>query len=83
MVIQIKVPRGKKLVEIEASVPKDYTIAFWYEKSLSGMPESEQEHVKEMLEQGFTSGELLYDAKGDGAINRGWWEVIKPEYEFC
>ena len=64
----------EKVVEIEASVPKDYRISYWYTK-ISEMSEGEQEHVRELLEQGFTCGELLYDA--NGGDNRGWWHITK------
>jgi len=63
-----------RTIEIEASVPKDYIISYWYEKDQE-MPESEQEHVKEFLEQGYTSGELLYDENLN--YNRGGWGVVK------
>ena len=57
-----------RTIEIEASVPKDYLIKYWYDKDQE-MPESEQEHVNEMIERGFTSGELVYD------LSRGWWNI--------
>jgi hypothetical protein len=60
------------IIEIEAAVPKDYEIEYWYERDQE-MPISEQNHVKESLEEGFTSGELLYDEKGN--YNRGWWNI--------
>ncbi len=57
-----------RTIEIEASVPKDYLIKYWYDKDQE-MPESEQEHVKEMIERGWTSGELV------DALSRGWWNI--------
>jgi hypothetical protein len=38
------------------------------------MPESEKEHVREMLEQGYVEGEL-----NDSMENRGWWTRIAVE----
>ena len=61
---------AERTIEIQASVPKDYQISYWYEKGQE-MPESEQERVKELLEDGYTSGELY-----DGRSNyRGWWTL--------
>jgi hypothetical protein len=36
------------------------------------MPESEQEHVKEMIIKGYSSGELE-----DANENGGWWNIKK------
>jgi len=60
-----------RTIEIEASVPKYCTISYYYEKDQE-MPESEREHVKEMLEEGYTSGEL-----NDSNENRGWWNLVE------
>lgn len=60
-----------KTIELEAKLPTDFTIEYWYDKPQE-MPESEQEHVKEMLEQGYVEGEL-----NDLNENRGWWRIIK------
>lgn len=62
-----------KTIELEAKIPTDVTISYWYEKSQE-MPESEQEHVIEMLEQGYVEGEL-YDMNE----NRGWWNIISSK----
>lgn len=74
MVLELK--KGEQTVEIDASVPTTYTIAYWYEKDQE-IPEHEEEHIKDLLEQGYTSGELLYDH--DHNYNRGWWRIIGQE----
>lgn len=45
---------------------------FYYDLEL---PESEEEHIEQMIRDGFRCGELNhYDIdKGD---NRGWWEIV-------
>jgi hypothetical protein len=63
-----------KEITIEAAVAADYTISYWYESNME-MPECEQEHVKEMVEEGYTSGQLVYEYK-NGNINTGWWSII-------
>lgn len=65
----MKKKQENRTIEIEAGIPKDYTISYYYEKDQE-MPESEQEHVKDMLEDGYTSGEL-----NDSNENRGWWNL--------
>jgi len=62
---------AERTIEIEA--PVDVTISYWYDKP-QDMPESEQEHVREMLEQGYGEGEL-----NDQNENRGWWKKISQE----
>ena len=57
-------------VKLEAKLPTDFTIAYWYSKP-QVMPESEQQHVIEMLEQGYVEGEL-----NNLDENRGWWRII-------
>jgi len=69
----MKARENEKTIELEAKLPTDFTIAYWYDKTQE-MPESEQEHVKEMLEQGYVEGEL-----NDLNENRGWWRIIKQE----
>jgi hypothetical protein len=64
---------NEKTIEIEANRPTDFVIAYWYDKP-QDMPESEQEHVKEMLEQGYVEGEL-----NDANENRGWWRIVSQQ----
>jgi len=62
--------KRNRTIELEARIPKDYIIEYWYDKS-QDLPESEQEHVIEMLEEGYAEGEL-----NDANENRGWWKKI-------
>jgi len=67
-----------KIVQIiRASVPRDYQISFWYESGRTEMPESEQEHIKELLEEGYTSGQLVYQDGED--TDTGWWDLITKD----
>jgi hypothetical protein len=51
-----------------------HEISYYYDNDQK-MPEIEEEHVKEMINNGFSSGELnFYDHKTDQEI-RGWWEI--------
>jgi len=65
---------SERNIEIEAAIPKDYLIEYWYEKDQE-MPEIEQEHVREMLEQGCTSGQLVH-CNEKGNTNTGWWKIL-------
>ncbi len=52
-----------------------HTIDYWYDKEQE-MPDHEQEHVKEMIEQGFSSGQLI-DVNHETEIeNVGWWKIL-------
>jgi len=70
---RIQINKGEKTIELEAKLPTDFEIAYWYHKPQE-MPESEQEHVIEMLEDGYVEGEL-----NDLNENRGWWHIISQE----
>jgi len=48
-----------------------HNISYWYEYDVE-MPEHEEEHIKEMIIEGYSSGELNIDN-----LNRGWWEIVK------
>jgi len=63
----------ERTIEIEANLPTDFKITYWYDKPQE-MPESEIEHVREMLEQGYVEGEL-----NDLNENRGWWRIISQQ----
>lgn len=65
--------KGERVIKLEAKLPTDFTIAYWYRKPQE-MPESEQEHIIEVLEQGYVEGEL-----NDPDENRGWWRIIHQE----
>lgn len=54
----------------------------WYvdSNSLVELPEWDQEHIAEMIREGYTSGELnvTYRAKNNREYEtRGWWHIIK------
>lgn len=61
------------IIELEARIPHDVKISYWYAKPQE-MPESEREHVIEMLEQGYVEGEL-----NDSNENRGWWKIVSSQ----
>jgi len=56
-----------------------HTVQYWYRKDQE-MPESEQEHVTYMIEQGYLQGELNCLMPDGNTENRGWW-AIRPNYE--
>ena len=49
-----------------------HDIDYWYSEDQE-MPEHEEEHVKEMIIQGFSSGQLI-DTSNDSE-NIGWWKI--------
>ena len=53
---------------IEASIITEFTISYWYDNGQE-LTDSDKSHIKECLEDGFTSGELT---GGEG--HRGWWD---------
>lgn len=50
-----------------------HIINYWYEDEQE-MPDHEQEHVKNMIIKGFSSGQLV--DVGRGAENVGWWKIV-------
>ena len=46
-----------------------HPISYYYRQDQE-MPEHEQEHVKEMIIEGYNQGEL-----NDNNENRGWWRI--------
>ena len=46
-----------------------HTIEYWYEQDQE-MPHHEQEHVQELIIEGFNQGQLV---DGD---NTGWWKIV-------
>lgn len=64
----------KRTVEI-----LQHNIEYWYKKDQE-MPDHEQDHVKEMIIEGFCEGQLVdndkTDSAGDGS-NIGWWKIVK------
>lgn len=45
-----------------------HRISYWYDKDKE-MPEHEQEHIQQMIIEGYSSGEL------NDNENRGWWNI--------
>ncbi len=52
-----------------------HNISYYY-NDYQEMPDCEQEHVKEMIIQGYSSGALNY-LMPDQSENRGWWSIVK------
>lgn len=61
----------KRMIEI-----LKHEICYWYDDDQE-MPESEQEHVQNMIIQGYSSGELNCLMPDGNTENRGWWSVLK------
>lgn len=53
-----------------------HKIDYWYEDEQE-MPEHEQDHVKEMIMEGYGSGELIDTNMETGETNTGWWKIKK------
>jgi hypothetical protein len=51
-----------------------HTISYWYRKDME-MPECEEEHVKEMICEGYVEGELCCIMSDGNTENRGWWSI--------
>ena len=49
-----------------------HQISYYYDRN-QDMPEHEQEHVKHMIIEGYTQGEL-----NDAGEHRGWWHIVCP-----
>lgn len=52
-----------------------HDISYYYDSGID-MPESEEEHVKEMINKGFLAGELCYVNENTEEI-KGYWEIDK------
>lgn len=50
-----------------------HNISYWYNEDQE-MPECEEEYIKEMIIEGYSSGELNC-LMPDDSENRGWWEI--------
>jgi len=53
-----------------------HQISYWYDDDQE-VPDIEQEHVREMIIKGYSSGELnclMHDCQTE---NRGWWHIVK------
>ncbi|MDP2727326.1 MAG: hypothetical protein Q8P59_07255 [Dehalococcoidia bacterium] len=58
-----------RTIGIEAGIPKTYQIEYWYENRQE-MPEHEQQHVQEQLEDGIIMGQLVDEN------STGWWKLV-------
>ena len=50
-----------------------HQISYWYDND-QDMPEHEQQHVQQMIIDGYGSGEL--NDGTDTEENRGWWSIV-------
>jgi hypothetical protein len=67
-----KKSKENKIIEICS-----HNISYYYKGYDGEMPESEQEHVKELICEGFNQGELcMYNHSGTKEY-RGWWHIEK------
>lgn len=53
-----------------------HNIEYFYDTEQE-MPESEREHVKRSIIDGYREGQLVY-MMPDGSSNIGWWKIVKP-----
>jgi len=51
-----------------------HSISYYYSEDQE-MPEHEQEHVQEMIIEGYSQGEL--NDENEQTSNRGWWKITK------
>ena len=54
-----------------------HEICYWYENTdMPELPDSEEEHIKRMIIDGYHSGELCYDDVDEGITHYGWWKIV-------
>ena len=58
----------------------NHTIDYWYEEDQE-MPDHEEDHVREMIIEGYSSGQLIDVNHETGNENTGWWKIICPYCE--
>ena len=56
--------KGNKIIKV-----LQHTISYYYDND-QDMPEVEQEHVEQMIIEGYNQGDL-----NDMNENRGWWHI--------
>ena len=49
-----------------------HEISYWYGEDQE-MPDHEQEHIKEMIIEGFSSGQIV--DVNENSENVGWWRI--------
>lgn len=59
-----------------------HRIEWWYEDNedlpeIKELPESEEEHIKKMLCDGYNQGELCYNDGEHDQEYYGWWKIEK------
>ncbi|MGV4321274.1 hypothetical protein [Bacillus mojavensis] len=54
-----------------------HTIEYWYEMHPNmALPESEEEHIKQMINEGYREGELNYNDNETEKQYYGWWKIV-------
>lgn len=53
-----------------------HRIKYWYTDEQE-MPDYEQEHIKQCIVDGLSSGQLVDSGIDGEAENVGWWEIVK------
>jgi len=53
-----------------------HTVKYYYDNDMV-MPDIEEEHVKEMIIEGYNQGELNYLMPDGNTEMRGWWQIVK------
>lgn len=59
-------PTGKN----KTTIILQHTVSYYYDNN-QDMTEGDQEHVQEMIIEGYSSGEL-----NDKNEHRGWWAIV-------
>ena len=60
---------GNRIIEV-----LQHRIKYWYEEDQE-MPDYEEEHVKEMIIEGYNQGQLVDET--DEGMNTGWWSISR------
>ena len=54
-----------------------HKIGFYYDNlNITELPESEEEHIKEMIIEWYNQGELCYYDSEVEEEYRGWWKIL-------
>ena len=52
-----------------------HQIEYWYGEDQE-MPDHEEDHVRELIIEGYGSGQLIDEDQG-GKMNIGWWKIAR------
>ena len=52
-----------------------HKIEYWYQKDQE-MPDHEQDHVKQMIIDGYCQGQLVDTGINGESANIGWWSIV-------